>query len=282
MAKTIATRHPISWTFDALRLRGAPLAPADIFQAATPEILPIGIADLKEALALGYADFIACRTDAILLCVIYPVAGLVLSRLVVGYDILPLIFPLIAGFALLGPLLATGLYELSRRRERGEPLSWGATFAPFYSPAIGSMISLGLGLLAIFTLWLVTAAVIYDFTLGPKPPVSAAAFVHSVFHTGPGLMMTLLGVGSGAVFAAVVLVISVVSFPLLLDRNVGVETAVRTSVAAFRLNRTPLLIWGLIIAGGLVLGSAPFLIGLAIVMPVLGHATWHLYRRLVV
>ena len=281
MAKTMTTRHPIEWAVDAVRVGGS--AGSDLPHAA-PVVQPvrtIGVADIRHALRAGFDDFAASRTDAIVLCLVYPIAGLVLSRMVVGYQVLPLVFPLIAGFALLGPLLATGLYELSRRRERGEPISWAATFAPFRSPAIGSMILLGLGLLAIFTLWLVTAAVIYDATLGPKPPVSAAAFLNSVLHTGPGMLMTVVGVGVGAVFAAVVLVISVVSFPLLLDRNIGVEAAVRTSIAAARQNPGMLALWGFIVAAGLVLGSLPLLVGLAIVMPVLGHATWHLYRRLV-
>ncbi len=281
MAKTLVTRHPISWMFESLRPAAAtPAIPRP--ERIMPAVRRITETDLRQALRAGYEDFIACRTDAILLCIVYPLAGLLMSRVVMGYRILPLVFPLIAGFALLGPLLATGLYELSRRREHNQPLSWGATFAPFSSPAIGSMISLGLGLLAIFTLWLVTAGLLYDATLGPNPPASAAAFMHSVLHTAPGLIMTVFGIGIGAIFAFVVLAISVVSFPLLLDRDCGVEIAVRTSLLAVQTNRKLLIAWGLIVAAGLVLGSLPFLIGLAVIMPILGHATWHLYRRLVV
>jgi len=280
MAKTAVTRHPISWMVDSLR-RDATTPALPRPERVMPAVRRITSADLRHALRAGFDDFTACRTDAILLCILYPLAGLLMSRVVVGYRVLPLVFPLVAGFALLGPLLATGLYELSRRREQGETLSWGATFAPFRSPAIGSMISLGLGLFAIFTLWLVTAGLLYDATLGPNPPVSTAAFIHSVLHTGPGLIMTVLGIGIGAIFAFVVLAISVVSFPLLLDRDCGVEIAVRTSLLAVRTNRNLLVAWGLSVASGLVLGSLPFLSGLAVVMPVLGHATWHLYRRLV-
>jgi len=280
MAKTLVTRHPISWMFDSLRPSAA--APAGTRpERVMPAVRRITGADLHLALRAGFDDFTACRTDAILLCIIYPLAGLLMSRVVMGYRVLPLVFPLVAGFALLGPLLATGLYELSRRRERGETLSWGAAFAPFRAPAIGSMISLGLGLFAIFTLWLVTAGLLYDATLGPNPPVSTTAFIHSVLHTAPGLVMTVLGIGIGAIFAFAVLAISVVSFPLLLDRDCGVEIAVRTSLLAVRTNRNLLIAWGVIVAAGLVLGSLPFLIGLAVVMPALGHATWHLYRRLV-
>ena len=280
MAKSIVTRHPIAWMFDALH----PDRHAHETQPFVPQTVPairhIEMADLTEALRRGTADFVACRSDAILLCIMYPLAGLVMSRLVVGYDILPLVFPLVAGFALLGPLLATGLYELSRRRARGEPINWGAAFAPFNGPSIGSMVALGLVLLAIFAVWLVTAALLYEVTLGPKPPVSATAFLHDVLHTAPGLLMAVLGIGIGAVFACAVLAISIVSFPMLLDRDCGVEIAVRTSLQVVRTNPRLMAMWGLIVAGGLVLGSIPFLIGLAIVLPVLGHATWHLYKRL--
>ena len=281
MAKTMVTRHPVAWMFDAFHPdRHAQKAGAFVPQTV-PAIRRIDMADLTDALRRGTADFIACRSDAVLLCVMYPIAGLVMSRLVVGYDILPLIFPLVAGFALLGPLLATGLYELSRRRDRGEPIHWGAAFAPFSGPSIGAMVALGLVLLAIFAVWLVTAALLYDATLGPKPPVSAAAFLHDVLHTTPGLVMAVLGIGIGAVLAAAVLAISIVSFPMLLDRDCGMEVAVRTSLKVVRTNPGLMAMWGLIVTGGLVLGSIPFLIGLAIVMPVLGHATWHLYKRLI-
>ena len=244
MAKSIVTRHPIVWMLDALHPDRHAHDTHTIVPQTVPAIRRIEMADLTEALRRGAADFIACRSDAILLCIMYPIAGLVMSRLVVGYDILPLVFPLVAGFALLGPLLASGLYELSRRRASGEPVNWGAAFAPFHGPSIGSMVTLGLGLLAIFTLWLVTAALLYDATLGPKPPVSAAVFLHDVLHTAPGLLMAVLGIGIGAVFAAAVLAISIVSFPMLLDRNCGVDIAVRTSIKVVRTNPGMMAMWG--------------------------------------
>jgi uncharacterized membrane protein len=281
MAKTMVTRHPIEWIRDALYPAGHVRDVRPFVPQTVPAIRRIEVAELAQVLRLGTADFMACRSDAILLCIIYPIAGLVMSRLVIGYDIIPLVFPLVAGFALLGPVLATGLYELSRRREIGEPVHWAAAFAPFSGPAIGSMVALGLGLLAIFGLWMLAASLLYDATLGPKPPVSAAAFLHDVLHTGPGLLMAVLGIGIGAVFAATVFAVSVVSFPMLLDRDCGVAIAIRTSLQVVRTNPRPMALWGLIVAGGLLAASIPFLVGLAIVLPILGHATWHLYKRLI-
>jgi len=250
-------------------------------QADVLAVRRIGLDDLGEALRSGLADFAANRTDVIFLCVIYPLAGLVLARLASGYGVVPLLFPLASGFALVGPLAAVGLNEMSRRREQGEEVGWTDAFGVLRSPSIGAIIGLGLLLIAVFLLWLTAAEAIYMLTLGPKPPASIAAFAHDVFATGRGWAMIVVGVGVGFLFAVLAFAISVVSFPVLLDRDVGVEAAIWTSIRAVVANPLPMAAWGLIVAAGLVIGSVPCLLGLVIVMPVLGHATWHLYRRMV-
>ena len=248
----------------------------------TVEVRRIGLADLKWALQRGVEDFAASRTDIAFLCIVYPLVGLLLARVAFGYDMLPLLFPLASGFALIGPLAAVGLNEMSRRRELGIPNGWSDAFAPFRSPAIGGIILLGLGLLMMLMFWLVLSNVVYDLTLGPQPPVSVAAFAHNVIFTRAGRAMALIGISSGFVLAVIALTVSVVSFPMLLDRNVSLETAIRTSAKAVAANPVVMATWGLVIVAGLVIGSIPLLLGLIIVMPVLGHATWHLYRRVVV
>ena len=246
-----------------------------------PEIRRIGVADLRHALARGLADFGACRTDVLVLCIIYPLAGLLLARLAFGSDLLALIFPLASGFALIGPLAAVGLYEMSRRREAGAEVSWADAFSIARSPAIGAIIALGFLLMAIFLLWLAAAYAIFHLTLGPEPPESVEAFARDVLTTGAGWAMIGIGIGVGFLFAALVLTISAVSFPLLLDRNVGLYPAMLTSARTVAANPGPMAVWGMIVAGGLVAGSIPALVGLVVVVPVLGHATWHLYRRVV-
>ena len=250
-------------------------------RAGALAIRRIGLADLGEALTKGLADFAANRTDVIFLCVINPLVGLVLGRLASGYDVVPLLFPLASGFALVGPFAAVGLNEMSRRRELGMEVSWVDAFGVVRSPSIGPIIGLGLLLIVIFLLWLVTAEAIYVVTLGPRAPASIPAFIHDVFTTARGWTMIVLGIGVGFLFAVVTLSISVVSFPLLLDRNVGMGAAIWTSIQAMVENPIPMAAWGLIVAGGLVIGSVPALLGLVIVMPVLGHTTWHLYRCVV-
>ena len=278
-------RNPLLWGTDQFRSASAPkpaVLPRDrVMPLSGLNVGRIGMADLRDVLAKGWDDFGACRSDVLFLCAIYPIIGFVLAWVAAGDDLLPLLFPMASGFALIGPLVGVGLYEISRQREQRGPANWATPFGVFASPSFGSILALGLLLAGLYILWLLAASAIYAATLGPQMPGSAGAFVHDVFLTPAGWAMIALGVTVGAAFALLVLAISAVSFPLLLDHQVGVETAVRTSFRAVALNPKPMVAWGLIVTAGLVLGSLPLFVGLVVVLPVLGHATWHLYRRLV-
>lgn len=282
-------RNPVEWGLDQLRHVGSGMSNAghavhhaqEKLHSPAPAVRRIALADLGDALREGLADFGAYRTDVIFLCVIYPVIGLVLGRLALGHSALPLLFPLATGFALIGPLAALGLYEMSRRREQGTAITWATALGVFRAPAFAAIAMLGLILVAIFLLWLVAAEQVYKVTLGPDLPASLGAFLADVFTTGAGWALIAVGVGLGFLFALIVLVISVVSFPLLLDRDVGLDTAIGTSLRVVKANPGPIAAWGLIVAVALALGSIPFFIGLIVVLPVLGHATWHLYRKVV-
>lgn len=276
-------RNPLEWSWDNLKLaaHGVGAAGGTLHHAhdAAPAVRRIRVADIANALKRGFADFAAYRTDVIMLCIVYPVVGLVLARVATGHELLPLVFPLASGFALIGPIAAMGLYEMSRRRELGHTVTWATAFGVVRSPAFGAMFALSLILMALFLFWLLAAYAIYGATLGPEPPASVGTFVNDVFTTDAGRQMIGIGVGVGFLFALVTLAISVVSFPLLLDRDIGLDTAVRTSVRACVRNPGPMLLWGFIVALGLVLGSIPLFVGLIVVLPILGHATWHLYRK---
>lgn len=277
--------NPLTWTVKVFD-RGARHVAEGAGEIGGAEAGPIGIAalsyaDLTAALRAGFEDFKAFRTDVIFLVVIYPILGALLTRLAVDRELLPLVFPLLAGFALLGPVAAIGLYELSRRRERGLPAGWLDAFGVMSSPSFVPMLALGGLLVGLFLVWMFAAWQIYAATLGPEPPASLSAFVESVFATGAGWAMLVAGMAVGFGFAALALAVSLVSFPLLLDRHVGLPTAIVTSVRVALGSPGPVAAWGLIVAGLLALGAATLMIGLIFILPVLGHATWHLYRRAV-
>ena len=289
MASQDHIRNPIEWACDQIWLAALSVGSLgrslegsqQSREASLPAVCRIKVADLRDVLIKGLSDFGAYRTDVIFLCLIYPLVGIALAWLTFGNEMLPLLFPLASGFALVGPVAAVGLYEMSRRREQGISITWADAFGAIRSPGFGAILVLGLVLLAIFLLWLLAANVIYQLTLGPEPPVSIATFARDVFTTSAGRTMIVVGVGVGFFFALLVLAISVVSFPLLLDQDVGLHAAVRTSISAVAANPGPMAVWGLIVAGALVIGSIPAFLGLIFVMPVLGHATWHLYRKVV-
>jgi uncharacterized membrane protein len=248
---------------------------------ALPAVRSIDVRDLKDVLAKGVADFRAMPTHVIFLSLIYPLIGIALGRAMFGYGIVPLLYPLASGFALVGPFAAIGLYELSRRRELGLDTSWKHAFDILHSPSIWAIAALGFLLLAIFAVWLAVAHSIYEATFGDNEPATLSDFARSVLTTPQGHKLILLGNAVGLAFAVLAFLLSVVSFPLLLDRNVGVAAAIVTSARSVARNPVAMILWGLLVAALLVIGSLPFFLGLAVVMPVLGHSTWHLYRKVV-
>ncbi len=249
--------------------------------AAYPAVRKISLSDLKDVLVAGIDDFRAVPTQLIFLCIIYPVIGVILARAASGNSLLHLVYPLVTGFALVTPFFALGIYEISRRRERGEPVSWLNVFDVLHSKSIVSIGLLGLMLLVIFLIWLDCAQGIYRSIFAAPSPDSISGFIDQIFTTKSGLELFLTGNISGFIFAALVLTLTVISFPLLLDRPVGAVTAIVTSVRAVLANPVVMTVWGLIVAVGLLLGSLLLFVGLAVVLPILGHATWHLYRKVI-
>src|SRR5215510_12666697 len=246
-----------------------------------PSVRSIGVRDLRDALAMGLQDFWAMPTHVIFLSLIYPVIGLVLFRAMFGQDLIPLLYPLAAGFPLVGPFAAIGLYELSRRRELGLDTSWRHAFDIIHSPSLRPICLLGGLLLVIFTVWLATAHALYEARFGDYEPTTLSEFARKVLFTAQGQDLIIVGNAVGFLFAALAFALSVVSFPLLLDRNVGVVGAIITSIRTILRNPVAMIVWGIFVAGLLVLGSLPFFLGMAIVVPVLGHSTWHLYRAVI-
>jgi uncharacterized membrane protein len=285
MTNTIG--NPLTWGFRHLRAAGQGLGEAARHAGGDtaeqlPRVQPIELDDIRQALRLGVADFLAMRSDVITAVILYPIIGLCLIWATLHQQAFPLVFPLIAGFALIGPVASLGLYELSRRREAGQEPGWNAVFGVLRAPGFGAIVLLSLAMGALFALWLVVAWGVYSVTMGQGNYGSLTQFLTEVLTTRGGQMMILIGVPLGFVFALIALAVSIVSFPLLLDRDVGLPRAVVTSVRLFRNSPGTVLAWGALVVVGLVVGAIPFLLGLAITLPILGHATWHLYRRAVI
>ncbi len=290
-----AIRNPVEWVVDELRevAGGFGQASRSVQRTSTRlfsrplTVSRIGIGDLKEVLAKGFDDFMAYRTDIIFLIVVYPIISLLVIAASFRYELIPLVFPIVSGSAILGPFVGVFLYEMSRRREinlqrhHADSHSWANALSVVRSRNFGAIMLLGTLLVAMYLLWLLCAWGIYEATHGPTRAETVGRFIHDLFLTQAGWWLIAVGCGVGFLFAVAALVTTVVAFPILLDRDVGLATAVQTSIRAALANPVPIAVWGLVVVGGLIAGAIPLFIGLVVVMPVLCHATWHLYRKLV-
>jgi len=246
-----------------------------------PRVRRITQADLKWALDEGWKDFKAKRGDILVLAVLYPLIGFIAAVMFLNDALFPLFFPVVAGLSVMGPAVASGYYEIARRREQGLDSSWGHFFDPLKGRSRSSLVFLTLMLIGLFAAWLVAAYLIYTVTVGTGEPMTTSNLIQRVFGTPEGWAMIVIGNLVGLVFAVVTLVLTLVSFPMVVDRPVDAPTAIYTSIRAVRANPSVTAAWGFRVAILLVLGALPFFIGLAVVLPVLGYATWHLYTRLV-
>jgi uncharacterized membrane protein len=288
-------RNPVEWVVDELRevADGVGQASRSVQRTSTHlfsrplAVSRINVGDLKDVLAKGFDDFMAYRTDIIFLIIVYPIISLVIIAAAFQYQLIPLLFPLASGSFIMGPFVGIFLYEMSRRRELNlqrhhvDNHSWANALSVARSRNLGAIMLLGAILVAMYLIWLVAAWGIYQATHGPQRVETIGRFVQDLFLTEAGWWLIGIGCGVGFLFAVLALMMTVVSFPLLLDRDVGLGTAILTSIRAAAANPVPIAVWGLIVVGGLVAGAIPLFIGLVIVMPVLCHATWHLYRKLV-
>jgi uncharacterized membrane protein len=251
-------------------------------KAAQVPVRKITHEDLSIALRQGLDDFLTFRGDIVFAGIVYTLIGIAAVVMTTSMPLMPFFFPVVAGVGLLGPVAAVGFYELARRREAGEPdVHWFNFLDVRKRPSVDDMgIVAGL-LLLIFFVWLLVAGVLYATLFNWATPTSIGQFVTMVFTTPPGWALIIGGAIIGAIFGWIVLSLSVVSMPMLVDRDVGASEAVSTSWRAAQENKGEMLRWGLIVLGLLIIGSVPLFVGLAFVLPWLGYSTWHLYTRLV-
>ncbi len=246
-----------------------------------PVIRTIGWSDLSEVFTAGVRDFQAAPAFGLAFGGFYAAGGLLVLWFLFGQGLAYLAYPLTAGFALVGPFAAAGLYEVSRRRERGEPLAWRAVLGAVWGQGGRELAWMAFVCVFILIIWMYQVRLLLALFLGLKTPPTLAGFLQVVLTTPEGLMFLAVGHVVGAALALLTFSLTVVSFPLLLDRDHDFITAMITSVQAVLRNPGPMLGWAAIVVGLLVVGIAPFFLGLVVVLPVLGFSTWHLYRRLV-
>jgi uncharacterized membrane protein len=249
--------------------------------AAQLEIRKIEVADVIACMAKGVQDFRRAPRYGMFFGAVYAIGGLLIVWAAVALDYPYLAYPFIMGFALFAPFGAAGTYEISRRLESGEPLSWPALLGSVWSRA---GVELGwLALVSLFTLiiWLDLAVFVFLAFYGVDIPSFPQMFA-SIFTTAHGLAFLLVGNGLGAIVALFVFSITAVAPPLVVDREVDFVTAMTASMRAVAANPRPMLAWAILIGAGLAIAFVTLFVALVAIFPLLGHATWHLYRRVIV
>lgn len=253
--------------------------------AATPHTKPVvnrvTFADLRAALAAGVADFKRAPTFGLFFGAIYAGGGLLILACVLALNVSYLAYPLLAGSVLIGPFVAAGLYEVSRELESGRTPTWSSVMGMAFEQRKREMAWMAFVTIFAFIIWMYQVRLLLALFLGFASFTTLKEFLHVVLTTQDGLMFLAVGHVVGAALALGLFSITVISFPLLMDRDIDVVTAMITSVQTVLASPGPMIAWGVMVVALLTIGCAPAFLGLLVVLPILGHATWHLYRRAV-
>ena len=253
---------------------------ASVSGKVDPVVRRITATDIAEALSGGLRDFQAKPLYGLAFGAIYVAGGIVILLSLTAFGMVYLAYPLAAGFALIGPFVAIGLYEVSRRREAGEPISIAGIWAKVRSR--GELGWMAFVTLFIFLIWMYQVRLLIALLLGLNASFATLPqFITVVLTTNEGLLFLAIGNAVGAALSLILFSLTVVSFPLLLDRDVDFVTAMVTSVRAVVMSPLPMIGWAAVIVVLLIVSALPYFLGLLVTLPVLGHATWHLYRRIV-
>lgn len=245
-----------------------------------PVVNTITFADVADSVAAAARDFRAAPLYGLFFGGIYTIGGWLIAYFLIAFDLPFLAYPTATGFALIAPFVAAGTYEVSRRLEIGEPLTWPGVLGSVWERGGKDLGWMALVTVFAFYIWIDLAGIIYLVFFGLNWP-DWSTFLPTVFGTPHGLAFLIVGNLAGAMIAVIVFSITAVSFPLLLDRDIDFVTAMITSVKAVTRNPKPMIAWCFIIAVVLIGSLATLLSGMLILLPLIGHATWHLYRRVV-
>ena len=245
-----------------------------------PVVRSITAGDIAEAFGEGLRDFQAVPLYGLAFGALYAAGGIAILLCLTAFGLVYLAYPLAAGFAMIGPFVATGLYEVSRRRETGQAISIGAIWATV--KARGEIGWMAFVTLFVFVIWMYQVRLLIALLLGLNASFSSLReFITVVLTTNEGLLFLAIGNAVGAALSLILFSLTVVSFPLLLDRDVDFVTAMVTSVRAVVTSPVPMIGWAAVIVVLLAVSAIPYFLGLVVTLPVLGHATWHLYRRII-
>jgi uncharacterized membrane protein len=247
-------------------------------QAAAPEVHQMEWADLRQSLLLGWRDFLRSPGYGLFFAGVYVAGGWLIWWALTARGQLWWTLPASAGFPILGPFIACGFYEISRRLDTGEGFGWRDILGVIFRQKDRQIPSMAAVIVVFFLFWNFIAHMIFALFLGLSPMVNVSSSAE-VFLQPEGMLMLAIGTMVGAAFATLLYGLTVVSLPMLLDREVDFVTAMLTSFALVRDNPLIMLSWGALIAACLFLAMLPGFLGLFVVLPVFGHATWHLYRR---
>ena len=244
------------------------------------DVRSISFHDLRDVLKAGWSDFMAEPMFGLLFSAIYVIGGISLVAFVIFLRVPWLVYPLVIGFALIGPFVATGLYEVSRRREQAKPVIWSQVLGVIWLQRRRELGWMAFVMLFVFWVWMYQVRTLVAVFFGSQGFATFGGFLMAVFTTPNGWTFLVVGHLVGAIIAMVLYSLTVVSCPLLLERNVDFVTAMITSIKAVIQSPVPMMLWGLIIIASVVVAAIPAFLGLLFVLPIFGHATWHLYRRI--
>ncbi|SPJ29127.1 DUF2189 domain-containing protein [Falsiruegeria mediterranea] len=257
----------------------SPTPPGDLPRQAMPQVNTLSAEDITAALKAGFADFLARPVMSGFFGLLYAVFGILIVWSLFRLGQLWVIIPAIAGFPLVAPFAAAGLYEMSRRRQANISFGWADILGVVANQRKREMGWMAFVTLFVFWVWIYQIRLWLAVILRDASFSDFGGFLNVVFFTPEGWLFLLIGTGVGAILSAVLFSVTVIAMPMLLDRETDFVTAMITSVRTVKENPVVMLTWAAIITGAMILSLVPAFLGLIVTLPVLGHTTWHLYRR---
>jgi uncharacterized membrane protein len=256
-----------------------PAAPQGV--ASKPQIVPLTVADIRACLVQGAHDFAAAPRFGLVLGGLFAAIGMIITLSLTSWHMSLMIYPFAIGFPLIGPFAAAGLYEVSRRLERGEPLSWGAVLSVMWAQRLRELSWMAFTMLFFFWVWMYQVRLMIALFLGRLSFSTLDKFFSIVLTTPEGWLFLGVGHVVGAALALLLFSITVISMPLLMEREIDFITAMITSVSVVLASPVAMLGWGVVVTLAILAACVPFFLGVIIILPILGHTTWHLYRKAV-